>query len=136
MRPRQSKAKRARQTFQRRTARKARFNAVQATHTVEIPFETIKRKALQEIARAQTASSREGRINTGEPTGTLVQRMLRAYGPGQGPVSRWDVRCIARLIDGIPGCVPRRCRHAAIHFYMASDQDNTWIVAFDLARRR
>jgi hypothetical protein len=119
----------------------------------EIPFETIKERAKQalsaRIARcdpihqdisfdwkcsalmpipyAMLGGDERIQLDAGRADGS--QGLAHVSRIGHRIIDRWNVRCVASLIDHLPECVPRHHRRAAIVCYL-DDDTGSWIVAF------
>lgn len=72
----------------------------------------------------------------GKTASELALAALKAREEAFGIIDKWDVRCVAKLIDLFPEIVPKRLLRASISCYMADDEDSTWMVCFDTAAPR
>ncbi|MDI9688523.1 hypothetical protein [Burkholderia cenocepacia] len=55
------------------------------------------------------------------------QQLLQVRVAGQRRIDDWDVRCLVRLIELFPGCVPRAWRHAPLSCRVA-EPSGQWVV--------
>lgn len=51
-------------------------------------------------------------------------------------IDRWDVRCVAQLIEAFPGIVANKYQQASIHIFMADNENGDWMVELDPSKKR
>jgi hypothetical protein len=109
----------------------------------EMKFETIKRKALDEflvkvrpylIGPHDTAVflallAQIEDVTAGGPVRPATQILEEWEAYGRTLIDKWDVRCVGKLIECFPSCVPAHWKGRKLTAYMADDEDCTWVVA-------
>lgn len=116
---------------------------------IELKFETIKRKALEEYYN-RVGSLKHGIFGSeGAPFLALVGQIeqLNSTGKsrpatdileewqdyGQKIIEEWDVRCVGKLAELFPSCVPAYWKGQRLLAYMADNENCDWMVGPGLA---
>ena len=101
-----------------------------------VKYETIKKKAILEL--------RSRHYDTTMMTPVIFEALLPAVASRMDPrqlssewmaaavkiIERWDVRCVAKLIELFPSCIPKH-RHGRRIFAENEDtEEGDWIVRF------
>ena len=111
---------------------------------MEMKFETIKRKAVQEFHNrvSQTCLGSDGApfmallaqceefSLPGGRKPRLAPAILKEWEDyGVSLINEWDVRNVGHLIECFPSCVPAHWKDRKLRAYMADNENCDWMVA-------
>jgi hypothetical protein len=102
-----------------------------------LKYETIKKKAILEL--------RSRHDDAAMMMPVIFEALLPAVANRQDPrqvsaewmaaavkiIERWDVRCVAKLIELFPSCIPRHLHGKAISATLDDTEMSDWIIRFD-----